>query len=67
MGIERHDIGGDLMLARRRAGLTQQQVADRIGVSRMTVSRIESGAAGAVAYQTIADFAALVGLTLTTT
>ena len=29
--------------ARLRAGLTQQQLADRLGVDRTTVARIESG------------------------
>lgn len=29
--------------ARRRKGLSQQQLADRLGVSRQTVNAIESG------------------------
>ena len=32
-----------LVSARRAAGLTQQQLAERAGLSRMTVQRIESG------------------------
>jgi putative transcriptional regulator len=30
--------------ARRRAGLTQQQLAERIGVGRVTITRIENDA-----------------------
>jgi putative transcriptional regulator len=30
--------------ARRRASLTQQQLAERIGVGRVTITRIETGA-----------------------
>lgn len=33
-----------LVQARREAGLTQQQVADRAGVQRSTVARLETGA-----------------------
>lgn len=34
------------MLLRKRAGLTQQQVADALGVSRVTVSNWEMGRYG---------------------
>ncbi|MEP6759224.1 MAG: helix-turn-helix transcriptional regulator [Actinomycetota bacterium] len=37
------DSGQLLREARRRAGLTQQQVADRAAVSQSLVARIESG------------------------
>ena len=33
-----------LLLARRRRGWNQKQLADRAGMSLMTISRIESGA-----------------------
>ena len=35
--------GGDLQTWRKLRGLTQQQVADRAGVSRATVGRLEGG------------------------
>jgi DNA-binding XRE family transcriptional regulator len=38
------DRGHQVAQARRRAGLTQRQLAERIGVGRATVARIEAGA-----------------------
>ena len=36
------DIARDLREARQAAGLTQQELADRAGVSRLTVGRMEN-------------------------
>ena len=36
------DIAEQLKDARRQAGLTQQQLADRAGVNRLTVGRMEN-------------------------
>ena len=35
--------GGKVAEARRRAGLTQQQLADQVGAGRVTITRIENG------------------------
>lgn len=39
------DPGNTLRQARRRAGLSQRELAERTGVPQSTVARIESGAA----------------------
>lgn len=36
-------LGAELLAARKAAGLTQQQLADRLGVTRPTISRYEDG------------------------
>jgi predicted transcriptional regulator len=37
------NIGPRLLAARRRAGLSQRELADRTGVPQSTIARIESG------------------------
>jgi transcriptional regulator with XRE-family HTH domain len=37
------NVAGDLMAARRRAGLTQREVAARAGMAQSEVARIETG------------------------
>jgi transcriptional regulator with XRE-family HTH domain len=37
------DLGKNLLRARKRAGLTQEEVAERSGVHATEVSRIEAG------------------------
>jgi HTH-type transcriptional regulator/antitoxin HipB len=37
------DLGHSLKQARRRAGLTQTNLSERLGVARMTISRLERG------------------------
>ena len=39
----RKTIGGRIAIARAAARLTQQQIADHLGVSKATVARYESG------------------------
>ena len=36
-------LGGDIRLARLRRSLTAEQVAERAGISRLTLMRIEAG------------------------
>jgi transcriptional regulator with XRE-family HTH domain len=40
------DLAEDLVTWRKLRGLTQAQLADRAGISRDTLSRLESGAGG---------------------
>ncbi len=40
---EEFDLASELIAARLRAGLSQEQLARRMGVSQSAVSRIESG------------------------
>ncbi len=40
------DVAGDIAVWRRLRGLTQVQLADRAGVSRDTLTRLESGDGG---------------------
>ena len=39
--MEKKTIGAFLAVLRKASGMTQQQVADRIGISRSYISRIE--------------------------
>lgn len=39
-------IGSELKRMRRRQGLSQQQASEKIGVTRMTIYRIENGDMG---------------------
>jgi transcriptional regulator with XRE-family HTH domain len=54
-----------LRQARRRADLTQAALAERSGVSRVTIARLEAGSAGDVRAGTIASLCATLGLELT--
>ncbi len=40
---EEFEIASELIAARLRAGLSQQQLAQRMGVSQSAVARVESG------------------------
>ncbi len=42
------DLGGRIRVVRRAKGLRQDELADRIGVTRMTISRLERGEAVSV-------------------
>ncbi len=41
--MEKQPIGNQIYLARKAAGLTQQQLADRTSVHKDTISGLESG------------------------
>lgn len=51
-----------LWLARRRLGLTQQQVADKLGKHRYTIIRIETGNRETVSDEVIRLYAELLGV-----
>ncbi len=40
---QKHSFGRALAAARRRAGLTQAQVAEKIGTTQAAITRLESG------------------------
>lgn len=50
-----------LIAARRRSGLTQQQVAERMGTTRSAISRLESGLDHRPSLTTIESYALVVG------
>jgi len=55
------DIGAQLQAWRKLRGLTAQQVAERAGVSRAALRRVESGE-GAVNFQTVLRVAQVLGV-----
>jgi transcriptional regulator with XRE-family HTH domain len=55
-------VGEEFRESRLRAGLTQRQVADAIGISHTEVSRIERGVAARVPYVTLVSMGAALGL-----
>jgi transcriptional regulator with XRE-family HTH domain len=56
-------LGGQIELARKRRGWSASALAERAGIDRSTVSKIESGSPG-VAIGTFFEVASLVGLPL---
>jgi ribosome-binding protein aMBF1 (putative translation factor) len=60
MSEERRRLVGELAAARRSAGLSQTEVAARMGTSQSAVARLESGDADARA-STLERYAAAVG------
>ncbi len=56
-------LGGQIKLARKRRGWSESSLAERAGINRSTVSKIESGSPG-VAIGTCFEIASLVGLPL---
>jgi transcriptional regulator with XRE-family HTH domain len=42
-GVNMQDVGERVMLLRRRQGLTLRELAQRIGTSYATISRLETG------------------------
>jgi DNA-binding XRE family transcriptional regulator len=53
-----------LKMARESAGLTLDEVAKRTGLAEETLCRLETGKATNPSYQTLAKFAAAVGMSL---
>ncbi len=51
----------DLLAARVRAGLTQEQVARRMGTKKSAISRLESGVLNRPTLTTIENYALVVG------
>jgi hypothetical protein len=58
--LERRELARELAERRRGAGLTQSQVAERMGTSQGQVTRFESGADTRLS--TVARYAAAVGM-----
>lgn len=56
-----HRLAWELVDARRRAGLTQQQVADRMRTTRSAISRLESGVGHRPTLNTLDSYAQVVG------
>jgi transcriptional regulator with XRE-family HTH domain len=63
MPTEVAHIGKNLKDARYRAGLTQQELADKAGVTQTTVARIERDAVEPVV-TTVRKLAAALGITI---
>ena len=59
-GYEAFRLGAMLQLAREDAGMTQQQVADRLGTKKSAISRIENSA-GDMRLSTLQRYAEAVG------
>ena len=57
-------IGEEFRESRLSAGLSQDQVADAVGISQAELSRIERGVAPWVTFETLALIAAVLGLDL---
>jgi HTH-type transcriptional regulator/antitoxin HipB len=59
------DIGPALKAARKRARLSQQQLADPLGMSRATISALERGRCQEIGFNKLAAMLELVGLEIT--
>ena len=57
-------IGQRVKALRTMAGLTQQELADRAGLTRQHIGRIEKGELVSVAYVTIQQIAEALGMTV---
>lgn len=63
-GGEEHALAAALQTARKRAGLTQQELCDKAGISYSTLAKIERGAIKAPSVFTIYSIASVLGITL---
>jgi HTH-type transcriptional regulator / antitoxin HipB len=59
------DVGPLLKAARKAAGLAQEQLASPLGMSRTTISAIESGRCQEIGFSKLAALLSAVGLELT--
>jgi len=58
------DLGPILKEARKKAGLSQEQLAAPLGMSRATISAIESGRCEEIGFSKLAALLGVVGLEL---
>ncbi|HTZ08572.1 MAG TPA: helix-turn-helix transcriptional regulator [Acidimicrobiales bacterium] len=63
MARRRKDLSGELVVRRRALGLSQTEVAARMGTSQSAVARLEAGE-GDVRLSTLERYAAAVGVSL---
>lgn len=63
--MDLRELGLQLRDARHRSGLTQTQLAESLGMSRTTVSALESGRCEEIGIQKLAALLEIVGLELT--
>jgi transcriptional regulator with XRE-family HTH domain len=59
------DIGPLLKEARKRAGISQADLAHSLGMSRATISAIESGRCEEIGFEKLAALLEMVGLEIT--
>lgn len=59
-----HQVAGQMLNARSRAGLTQDAVAERMGTTKSAVSRLESAGKHAPSLATLKRYASAVGCEL---
>ena len=59
--MQAREITADLAIRRKTLGLTQQQVADQMGISRPRVTEIETRPDG-IAFSRILDYARILGV-----
>lgn len=58
-------IGANVRRARRQAGMSQQQLAEKLGIGVMAVSRIERGVTKEVTVQRVCEIAEALDVTVT--
>jgi transcriptional regulator with XRE-family HTH domain/tetratricopeptide (TPR) repeat protein len=63
VGVAGDDFGALLRVYRRRAGLTQEELADKSGISVRAISKMETGRSGTPRAETVRLLAAVVALT----
>jgi transcriptional regulator with XRE-family HTH domain len=62
--VKMQTLGEQVLLLRRRAGLSQYALAERAGVDPMTISRVESGQKKRLELETAARLARVFGISL---